>query len=54
MAGAVGGMLMASATGHLLQATGSYKILFVIAASMYGIALIIIHLLVPNIDAEKS
>jgi len=54
MAGAVGGMLMASATGHLLQATGSYKILFVIAASMYGIALMIIHLLVPNIDAEKS
>ena len=54
MAGAVGGMLMASATGHLLEATGSYKILFVSAASMYGIALIIIHLLVPNIDAVKS
>ena len=54
MAGAVGGMLMASATGHLLEATGSYKILFVIAASMYGIALIIIHLLVPKIDAVKS
>ena len=54
MAGAVGGMLMASATGHLLEATGSYEILFVIAASMYGIALMIIHLLVPNFDAEKS
>jgi len=54
MAGAVGGMLMASATGHLLEATGSYQILFVIAASMYGIALVIIHLLVPNIDAVKS
>lgn len=54
MAGAVGGMLMASATGHLLEATGSYKILFVIASSMYGIALVIIHLLVPNIDAVKS
>lgn len=54
MAGAVGGMLMASATGHLLEATGSYKILFVIAASMYGIALMIIHLLVPNFDAVKS
>jgi ACS family hexuronate transporter-like MFS transporter len=54
MAGAMGGMLMASATGHLLEATGSYEILFVIAASMYGIALMIIHLLVPNFDAEKS
>jgi ACS family hexuronate transporter-like MFS transporter len=54
MSGAVGGMLMASATGHLIEATGSYKILFVIAASMYAIALLIIHLLVPYIDAEKS
>jgi ACS family hexuronate transporter-like MFS transporter len=54
MAGAVGGMLMASATGHLLQATGSYQILFIVAASMYGIALLIIHLLVPNMDAVKS
>lgn len=54
MAGAVGGMLMASATGYLLEATGSYKILFIIAASMYGIALMIIHLLVPNFDAVKS
>ena len=54
MAGAVGGMLMASATGHLLEATGSYKILFVIAASMYGVALLFIHLLVPNMDAVKS
>jgi ACS family hexuronate transporter-like MFS transporter len=54
MSGAIGGMLMASATGHLIEATGSYKILFFIAASMYAIALLIIHLLVPNIDAEKS
>lgn len=54
MSGAVGGMLMASATGHLLEATGSYKSLFVVAASMYGIALLIIHLIVPNIDAVKS
>ncbi|WP_273211790.1 MFS transporter [Runella zeae] len=54
MSGAVGGMLMASATGHLLEATGSYKSLFVVAASMYGIALLIIHLIVPDIDAVKS
>lgn len=54
MAGAVGGMLMASATGHLLEATGSYKSIFLVAASMYGVALIFIHLLVPNIDAVKS
>lgn len=54
MAGAVGGMLMATATGHLLEATGSYKILFVIAASTYSMALVVLHLLVPNIDSVKS
>ena len=54
MAGAVGGMLMASATGHLLEATGSYKSVFVIAASTYSLALLIIHSLVPDIDSVKS
>ncbi|MCF2505770.1 MFS transporter [Dyadobacter sp. CY107] len=54
MAGAVGGMLMATATGHLLEATGSYKSIFIVAASMYSLALVIIHLLVPNIDSVKS
>ncbi|WP_138475579.1 MFS transporter [Dyadobacter bucti] len=54
MSGAVGGMLMASATGHLLEATGSYKSIFIVAASAYAIALFVIHLLVPDIDRVKS
>lgn len=54
MAGAIGGMLMASATGHLLEATGSYKGIFIIAASAYSLALLIIQILVPNIDSVKS
>lgn len=54
MAGAIGGMLMASATGHLLEATGSYKGIFIIAASAYSLALVIIQILVPNIDSVKS
>ncbi|MFA6060942.1 MAG: MFS transporter [Taibaiella sp.] len=54
MAGAVGGMLMASATGHLLEATGSYKSIFIVAASMYSLALVLIHMLVPDIDSVKS
>ena len=45
---------MASATGHLLEATGSYKSLFIVAASMYSIALVLIHILVPDIDKVKS
>ncbi|MDP1676571.1 MAG: MFS transporter [Bacteroidota bacterium] len=50
MAGAVGGMVIAKIVGYILQWTGSYLIIFIIAGSMYLIALLIIHLLVPNLD----
>jgi len=50
MAGAVGGMLIAKATGYLLQWTGSYVAIFIVAASAYVLALGIIHLLVPNLE----
>jgi ACS family hexuronate transporter-like MFS transporter len=55
--GAVGGMLIATFTGFVLQFTGSYLPMFVIAGCAYLIALLIIHLLLPrlepaNLDAE--
>jgi ACS family hexuronate transporter-like MFS transporter len=50
MAGAVGGMLIAKLTGYLLQATGSYVPVFLIAAFAYVVALAIIHLLVPRLE----
>jgi ACS family hexuronate transporter-like MFS transporter len=50
MAGSVGGILIASGTGYILQATGSYTILFVMAGSAYLITLFIFHLLVPKIE----
>jgi ACS family hexuronate transporter-like MFS transporter len=50
MAGSIGGMFIATATGLILQFTGSYLILFIIAGSVYLLALFAIHLLVPNID----
>jgi ACS family hexuronate transporter-like MFS transporter len=50
MAGAVGGMVIAKVVGYVLEWTGSYLIVFVIAGSMYLIALLIIHLLVPNME----
>ena len=50
MAGSVGGMLIALAAGWLLENTGSYYPLFVIAASSYVLAWIVIHLLVPKIE----
>lgn len=50
MAGAVGGMLIAEIVGHVLQWTGSYMIPFLMAASAYLIALLLIHMLSPNLE----
>lgn len=49
MAGAVGGMLIALVVGAVLQATGRYLPIFVIAGSAYLVALLFIHLLVPRL-----
>jgi ACS family hexuronate transporter-like MFS transporter len=48
--GAVGGMFMAKFTGWVLDATGSYMPMFVIAGSSYLAALLVIHLLVPRME----
>jgi ACS family hexuronate transporter-like MFS transporter len=50
MAGAVGGMLIAKIVGYVLEWTGSYLPVFVIAGSMYLIALLFIHLIVPRME----
>jgi ACS family hexuronate transporter-like MFS transporter len=47
MSGAIGGMLIATAIGLLLQVTGSYFAVFLMAASSYLFALLFIHLLAP-------
>ncbi|MGD0786639.1 MAG: MFS transporter [Terracidiphilus sp.] len=50
MAGAVGGFLFAKFIGHILQLTsGNYSILFIIAASVYLISLLINVLLAPGL-----
>jgi ACS family hexuronate transporter-like MFS transporter len=48
MAGAVGGMLIAKVVGYVLQWTGSYLPIFIIAGSAYLTALLFIHLLLPR------
>jgi len=48
-AGAVGGMLIATFAGFLLQATGSYVPLFIMAGSAYLLALLAVHLLAPRL-----
>jgi ACS family hexuronate transporter-like MFS transporter len=50
MAGAIGGLCIATIVGHVLQWTGSYKVPFLIAGSAYLLALAIIHLLVPRLE----
>jgi ACS family hexuronate transporter-like MFS transporter len=50
MAGALGGATMAVATGYILQSTGqNYSIVFMIAGTTYLIALLVIHLLAPDL-----
>ena len=53
MAGAVGGMLIATAAGFILEYTGSYVSLFILAGSVYLLALFIINILVPEIKEVK-
>src|SRR5262245_62018452 len=53
MAGAVGGMLIAKLTGYVLQATGSYVPVFLIAAFAYLIALGVIHVLSPRLTPVR-
>jgi ACS family hexuronate transporter-like MFS transporter len=53
MAGAIGGMLIAKITGAILNATGSYVPVFIIAGVAYLTALAIIHLLVPKLEPAK-
>jgi ACS family hexuronate transporter-like MFS transporter len=50
MAGAVGGMILATTAGYILEFTGSYFILFVISGSAYLVALAVFHWLVPRIE----
>jgi ACS family hexuronate transporter-like MFS transporter len=50
MAGSIGGMLISTATGFILEFTGSYVILFIIAGSVYLIALLVFQLLAPSLD----
>lgn len=50
MAGSIGGIFIASATGHLLQLTGSYHVVFFIAGLVYLVALGVIHALVPRLQ----
>jgi ACS family hexuronate transporter-like MFS transporter len=53
MAGALGGLFIATLVGHVLQWTGSYRIPFVIAGSAYLLALAVIQVLAPRLEAAR-
>jgi MFS transporter, ACS family, hexuronate transporter len=50
MMGAAGGMLFSRVVGHVLQLTGSYRILFMVAGSVYLVALLLIQVLSPRLQ----
>ena len=50
VAGAAGGVLISKFTGFLLEATGSYVPVFIMAGSAYLVALAIVHVLVPRLE----
>ena len=53
MAGAIGGMLIAKIVGYILDWTGSYFLVFLIAGSAYLVALLLIHLIVPRLEQAE-
>ncbi len=53
MFGSIGALLLAKTTGYVLQWTGSYLPLFIIAGSAYLVALVIIHLLNPQLEPAQ-
>jgi ACS family hexuronate transporter-like MFS transporter len=54
MAGSVGGFLLATFTGYILQLTGSYASLFALAASAYLVALLVMVILAPGLKKVES
>jgi MFS transporter, ACS family, hexuronate transporter len=52
-AGAIGGALGASFVGLVLQFTGSYMLIFLIASTMYLLAWLILKLMIPHIQQIK-
>jgi ACS family hexuronate transporter-like MFS transporter len=53
LAGAVGGMMIATFTGFLLQTTGSYLPVFMVAGSAYLLALVVVHGLAPRLQPAR-
>jgi ACS family hexuronate transporter-like MFS transporter len=53
MVGAVGGMVFSTYVGQVLEQIGTYTPIFVVAASVYLLALLAVHLLTPRMEPVK-
>jgi ACS family hexuronate transporter-like MFS transporter len=53
MAGAIGGKFIAMLVGAILEATGSYLPVFIMAGCTYLLALLVIHLLAPRLEPAR-
>ena len=53
MLGGVGGMIFSKYTGQVLEQLGTYTPIFVVAGSVYLIALLVVHLLSPKYAPAK-
>lgn len=53
-AGAIGGMLIAKFVGYVLDATGSYALIFGVAGSAYLVALLALHLISPRLAPTRE
>jgi|SRR5579872_1385869 len=53
LAGTIGGMLIAKMVGYILQSTGSYVPVFVLAGTAYLVALGFVQILAPNLEPAE-
>lgn len=53
LAGSIGGMILMSSAGHIVQKTGSYNVLFIICGSAYLVALAIFQVLAPRMEPVR-
>lgn len=49
LAGALGGMIMQAVSGVIKEVTNSYVVMFIIAGSVYVLAVLLVHILAPRL-----
>jgi ACS family hexuronate transporter-like MFS transporter len=54
LAGALGGMIMQAAAGVIKEVTKSYLVMFIIAGTVYVLAVVIIHVLAPRLKRVEE